>query len=113
MRLIVGKFRHANLSRSDEPVIIRAESDAWMILRIKHNNNRRVHSPQIPLRPTWRFREQIAEVVDDFRDVHRLPCTSIDQTASTTDSNIRAVEQAYNSVHQACLTVYYVHPHVS
>jgi hypothetical protein len=42
--------------------------------------------------PSWRFRKQIAEVVDDFRGAQRLSCTSFDHLASTTDSNIRAIK---------------------
>jgi len=57
-------------------------------------NNRHVQFPEVLLTPARPFRKQIAEVVDDFRDAHRLSCTSFDQLAATTCGNMRAIKRA-------------------
>jgi hypothetical protein len=90
--LVATDVHHANLSRSDEQAGMVVENDAWTILRIRRHNNRRVQSLQVPLKFPWRFPKQIAQVVDDFHDTHRLSCTSFDQLASTADSNMRAIK---------------------
>jgi hypothetical protein len=93
-RLFASNVRRANLNHLDETISMVVKSDTRMILQVQHHNNRHVQSPRVPLMPSWRFRKQIAEVVDDFRGAQCLSCTSFDHLASTTNSNIRAIKRA-------------------